>query len=97
MHGPQTAIEFEGNGFPAASGEPSSLFAEGEKDLRAVRGSCYAPALKTQSRRADEMQLLAARRMEKDGLPMGYKKQAFVLPLFISTVKISCKFMRMNL
>ena len=36
MYGPQTAMEFEGNGFPAASGEPSSLFAEGEKNLRAA-------------------------------------------------------------
>lgn len=32
MYGPQTAIEFEGNGSPAASGEPSPLFAEGGKE-----------------------------------------------------------------
>ena len=36
MYGPQTAMEFEENGFPAASGEPSPLFAEGEKNLRAA-------------------------------------------------------------
>lgn len=32
MYGPQTAMEFEGNGPLAASGEPSSLFAEGGKE-----------------------------------------------------------------